>query len=232
MRLMAGRAIETCVKGTDPAGGVTTRYIHRTLDWLTAPYTDFPSSLDIRRSSISTELHENKTTLCTRRRCKADTDIHLTAASTTFITAWVYADLDPATDYEPGANSEKIGEEILEALDLASLDQHQGSALRRKLEARYDYISQAVARQDQFMVDIGWPAWWSNVGPDSPPLSNQKPSSLGAQDVANNESSNAASRVEIAGGDCGVNSNGLRLVKCNTSISRKSVKRLRRMTKA
>ena len=72
MRLMAGRAIETCVKGTDPSGGVMTRNIHRTLDWLTAPDTDFPtSSLDIRMSSIPTELHEKKNTLRTRRKVQS-----------------------------------------------------------------------------------------------------------------------------------------------------------------
>ena len=53
MRHMAGRAIQTCVEGDHPLGGLMTRYIRRTLDWLTAPDTVFPENLDIRGSSVS-----------------------------------------------------------------------------------------------------------------------------------------------------------------------------------
>ena len=66
MRLMAGRAIKTCVEGTLPLGGVVTRNIRRTLDWLIAPNTDFPRNLDIRGCSSSIELHDQEITPGTR----------------------------------------------------------------------------------------------------------------------------------------------------------------------
>ena len=72
--------------------------------------------------------------------------------------------------------------------------QPQGSALHEKLEVRYDYVSEAVRHQDQFLGDIGWPAWWSDVGLDPQSLSVQKSKSLGTEETANNTSSRAASK--------------------------------------
>ena len=144
----------------------------------------------------------------------------------------MYADPDPASEYEPGANSEQIGEELLEALDRASLAQPPGSTLRKKFDARYDYVNNAVLHQDQFMGDIGWPAWWSDVGPDPPSLSVQKNNTLSAEEGASNKSSDGASGVELTIAGCNVDSKGSRLIQCGTSTSRRSVKRFRRMTKA
>ena len=66
MRVMVGQAIKTCLERRLPYGGVTTRNIHRTLDWLTAPDNDFPSNLDIRGCFILVGLLEKAATLGTR----------------------------------------------------------------------------------------------------------------------------------------------------------------------
>lgn len=59
MRDMVGRIIDDCAGARErrkqtPWGGVGTKYIQRTLDWLMDPSTGFPENLDIRKLSILT----------------------------------------------------------------------------------------------------------------------------------------------------------------------------------
>lgn len=61
MRDIVGRIIDECVEARGrgqqtPWGGVGTKYIHRTLDWLVKRDTRFPESLDIRKSPASPAL--------------------------------------------------------------------------------------------------------------------------------------------------------------------------------
>ena len=142
-------------------------------------------------------------------------DSHDTASSTTFITAWVYADLEPATAHEPGWRRNLVG------FEPSILAQPAGSALRRDLVVRYEYVSQAVVYQDHFHQDLGWPAWWSDVRP-GPTLSEKR----GSDNLVADESAKNASRISTSGGGemwCGLD--GLGIVDCGTSTSRRSMKR-------
>ena len=52
-----GRIIDDCVEGRErrhetPWGGVATKNLQRTLDWLVDPSTGFPEHLDIRKLSV------------------------------------------------------------------------------------------------------------------------------------------------------------------------------------
>ena len=151
------------------------------------------------------------------------------AVSTTFITAWIYADVEPVTNYEPGVNSEKIGEDILEAVDRAALAHPAGSTLRRRLEVRYDYISYAVARQDYFFHDLGWAAWWSNVGANSELSSVQKNQTGVADVVPKNSSGPHISTLNAANEECDTDLSSSVLVECKTSTNRRNKKRSRRI---
>ena len=141
------------------------------------------------------------------------------------------ADSEPTTVYEPGANSEQIGEEILEAINQASLAQPPGSALRESLEARYNHIGRAVSNQDQFVIDIGWLTWWSELRSGPSPWSTQRNKTFITDGAASAKSSGTASGLARPGGGCNVDSSGSGLVDCRTSAARRSMKRLRGMLK-
>ncbi len=91
--------------------------------------------------------------------------------------------------------------------------------MRRDLGARYEYVSQAVAYQDHFIENLGWPAWWSVVGP-GPQLSPIRGSDISVADrSARNGSRNSTSAFEADGGECGADSSGWGIVDCGTIAS-------------
>lgn len=143
-----------------------------------------------------------------------------TAASSTFITAWVSADPEASTSYEPGANSGQTGEELLAALDLAVSAQPVGSALRKDLETRFSYVSEAVIHQDHLYESVGWPAWWFDMGPDQ-----QQENVKATKDAAvSGVSSGATPALDLIGVGCGSDATGKALVDCRVKTSRREAK--------
>ena len=159
MRDMVGRIIEQCVaagRGAQQAsaGGVGTRYIRRTLDWLVERGTGFPERLDIRA-------YHDDTDSCLK--------LIQTAITTTFLTAMIFSG-ERLTDYEPGAQSPVVSRVLLGWIGDAAGKLPHSSPFWGVLADRYYYIWKANKGQELGFGDEGEvPRWWDDV-PDIPHL--------------------------------------------------------------